>query len=82
MNSMPDVMKEAGGIDAVLQVQAYGIQNNGTFYTDSNGLRMIQRSCHRATPQIQPETHYGFNITENYYPVTSAISIHDNTTKK
>jgi hypothetical protein len=43
---------------------------------------MMERSRHRLTPQIHPEKHYGFNITENYYPVTGAISIHDNKTKK
>ena len=55
--------------------------NNKTFYTDSNGLEMQKRILnYRPTWNIEEnyknETHIE-NITANFYPVTSAISMKD-----
>lgn len=54
------------------------LQNNGEFYTDSNGLHMQKRKINsRPTwnlTEINP-------ISGNYYPVTSIISINDSSRK-
>ena len=50
------------------------IDNNGTFWTDSNGLAMQRRVLNkRPTWEWSGEQ----NITANYYPVDTAISIVD-----
>jgi hypothetical protein len=50
------------------------IDNNKTFYTDSNGLEMQQRIT-----DYRPTWNYSgvVNVTQNYYPVNSAIAIKD-----
>ena len=55
------------------------LNNDGVFYTDSNGLAMLRRevAAHRA-PGSKAYEYKGSvgeecNATENYYPVTSAI---------
>lgn len=50
------------------------IQNNGTFYTDSNGREMLQRlRNHRDTWNVKLSE----KIAGNYYPVTAKIAIED-----
>jgi len=53
--------------------------NNGTFYTDSNGLEMQKRVLnYRPTWDINRNYAESYdNITANFYPVTSAITIKD-----
>jgi len=53
--------------DMIILFKTSSIKNKDTFFTDSNGLKMIKRV--RKTPQ---------NIAMSYYPVTSAIYIQDN----
>jgi hypothetical protein len=52
---------------------AHEINNNGVFYTDSNGLAMQKREFGKrsfpAYDMSQPQ--------KNYYPVTTAIAIRD-----
>lgn len=46
------------------------------FYTDQSGLEMIDRMLGRRWSNYYlPESH--FNISVNYYPITSAIAIRD-----
>jgi hypothetical protein len=54
-------------------------RTNQTFYTDSNGLAMQKRVLnYRPTWDIEANyNESNQNITANYYPVTSAISIND-----
>ena len=62
------------GKEVVLIVESSEINNNQTWYTDSNGLDMQQRIYNfRPTwnlSSVQP-------ASGNYYPVTSAIYIQD-----
>jgi lysosomal alpha-mannosidase len=50
------------------------IKNNGTFYTDSNGLEMQQRILN-----FRPSFNFSSfeQVSGNYYPVNSAIAIVD-----
>lgn len=54
-------------------------RNYGAFYTDSNGLDMQLRILNfRATWDFHPGDDYmNENVTQNYYPVNSAIYVED-----
>jgi hypothetical protein len=53
---------------------SFDIDNNNTFYTDSNGLEMQKRILnYRPTWDWSGKQ----NITANYYPVQTAIAIRD-----
>lgn len=62
------------GKEVVTRYHLYGMNTNGTFYTDSNGREMLKRERNR-----RPS--YNFSLEEpvagNYYPVTTRISIKD-----
>lgn len=53
------------------------IYNNGTFYTDSNGLEMQQRKLNYRPSYNISIMDGGLNVTANYYPVQTAIGIID-----
>jgi len=77
LGSLPT--EEYGGFELVADFQIDNFDNNMTFATDSNGLEMQTRILnYRPTWNI--ETNYNRsndNITANFYPVNSAISIKD-----
>lgn len=65
------------GQEVTVNFHAPKVRNGGVFYTDSNGLEMQRRELnHRDTWRMSP-LHGSMNVTANYYPVTSAISIRD-----
>ena len=43
LDSLPDVRTVTAGFEVVLDVKVHDFNNNNTFYTDSNGLRMMER---------------------------------------
>lgn len=54
------------------------VQNNETFFTDSNGREMLKRERnHRDTWNVRLEE----KIAGNYYPVTARIAIEDDETR-
>lgn len=56
------------------------IENDGVFYTDSNGLEMQKRVLnYRPSWDLQTKAG-GLNITANFYPVNTAIAIVDEST--
>jgi len=62
------------GKEVVIQFYTPKISNNRTFYTDSNGLEMQKRVLdHRDTWNFTTI----LNVTQNYYPINSAIAIKD-----
>lgn len=65
------------GYEVVIDFQVSNFNNNGSFFTDSNGLEMQQRWLnYRKTWDIQTNMKHNFeNITSNFYPVTSAFSM-------
>lgn len=65
---------QAQGKEVVLQFHTPNIDNKGTFYTDSNGLEMQKRVL-----DYRPTWNFSsvLNVTQNYYPVNSAIVIRD-----
>jgi lysosomal alpha-mannosidase len=62
------------GKEVVLQFHTPDIDNEKTFWTDSEGLEMQKRIL-----DYRPTWDFvGFlNVTQNYYPVNSAIAIND-----
>lgn len=64
------------GHEVTVNFLAPEIDNQGIFYTDSNGLAMQKRVLnYRPTWNLELPKHQ--NITANYYPVGSAIVIRD-----
>lgn len=64
------------GQEVIIQFYSPDINNNKTFYTDSNGLEMQKRILdYRQTWNFSSN----LNVTQNYYPVNSAIAIRDET---
>eukprot|EP00331_Platyophrya_macrostoma_P022192 CAMPEP_0176445692 /NCGR_PEP_ID=MMETSP0127-20121128/23863_1 /TAXON_ID=938130 /ORGANISM="Platyophrya macrostoma, Strain WH" /LENGTH=983 /DNA_ID=CAMNT_0017831547 /DNA_START=80 /DNA_END=3031 /DNA_ORIENTATION=+ len=65
------------GKEIVVIVESSEINNNQVFYTDSNGLEMQERVLN-----YRPTWNFttGQGSSGNYYPITNAISIQDNTT--
>lgn len=62
------------GQEVIIQFYTPNIDNKDTFYTDSNGLEMQERILnYRFTWDLVNI----MNITQNYYPVNSAIAIRD-----
>lgn len=58
----------------IIQFYSPDIDNRKTFYTDSEGLEMQQRILdYRPTWDFVPF----INVTQNYYPINSAIAIKD-----
>ena len=64
------------GRDVTVNWKSYDINNNQTFYTDSNGLEMQQRILN-----YRPSFNFSSfeQVSGNYYPVNSAIAIVDET---
>jgi lysosomal alpha-mannosidase len=62
------------GKEVVIQFQTPNIDNNKTFYTDSNGLEMQERIL-----DYRPTWNFSsiLNVTQNYYPINSALVIRD-----
>ena len=74
LGSIPNVTDSQSGKEVIIQFQTPQIANNKTFYTDSNGLEMQQRIL-----DYRPTWNFSsyLNVTQNYYPVDSAIAIRD-----
>jgi hypothetical protein len=79
LNSLPPVWYN--GTEVLVDFTVEGFDNQQTFWTDSNGLNMQKRILnYRPTWDIQLNyNESNENITANYYPIDSAISMIDET---
>lgn len=68
------------GRELVLIAKSHSIRNRGNFATDSNGLKMIQRTLNRK-PDYEFDVQ-GQQIEANYYPITAGITITDQKTNR
>ena len=78
MDSLPPIIYN--GWEVVAQFQVEDFHNNGTFYTDSNGLEMQKRILNYRPTWDLVATNYADsleNVTANYYPIQSALSMKD-----
>lgn len=77
MDSLPEV--DVDGYEVVSEFSVRDFHNNKTFFTDSNGLEMEKRILnYRPTWDIQANYNDSLeNITANFYPINSAISMQD-----
>ena len=75
LNSLPVMYQD--GYEVVAKWQVDNFDNNQTFYTDSNGLEMQKRILnYRPTWNFNDSlADSNENITSNFYPVNSAITI-------
>lgn len=80
--------KSGSGTDAIVEFEVDNFNNNDEFFTDSNSLDMIKRRKKLNASEAKDPKYIdlysnsfskgdGYKVTENYYPVTSAISILD-----
>jgi len=78
LGGLPNV--HIDGYEVIVHFAAPDVQNEGVFYTDSNGLEMQRRELNYRSYYNITEHMYAANpqnITANYYPVNSAIAIRD-----
>ena len=57
------------GHEVTVNFFAPTVQNNGVFYTDSNGLEMQRRQLNYRPTWNLTVKDGGLNVTANYYPV-------------
>ena len=77
-NSIP--MTEIDGYEVIAKFQVSDFFNNQTFYTDSNGMEMQERKLNYRPTWDFVNTNLADsneNITGNYFPVQSALSMLD-----
>jgi hypothetical protein len=78
LDSLPPIIYN--GWEVVAQFQVEEFHNNGTFYTDSNGLEMQKRILNYRPTWDLVATNYADsleNVTANYFPIQSALSMKD-----
>ena len=69
----------ANGMDITLNWRSLDINNNGVFYTDANGYKIVKRNItDRPTPKPELKT---VQIPTFFYPVSSAIFVEDELTR-
>jgi len=68
------------GHEVTVNFLAPTVQNNGVFYTDSNGLEMQRRQLNYRPTWNLTVKEGGLNVTANYYPIQTAIAIVDEQT--
>ena len=77
-NSIP--MTDLDGYEVIAKFQVADFYNNQTFYTDSNGMEMQERKLNYRPTWDFVNTNLADsneNITGNYFPVQSALSMLD-----
>ena len=62
------------GREVVAKWTFAGVENEKTFYTDSNGLEM-QKRVSNYRPDFTLDTK--MKVNDNYYPINSAIALQD-----
>lgn len=73
LNGLP-LQEKMNGYEVVPNFHIKNFDNNRTFYTDSNGLEMQKRiQDYRPTWNL----HTSQKVTDNYYPINTAISLKD-----
>jgi len=82
LDSLPIAESKYNGYEVVAEFHVHNFNNGQTFYTDTNGLEMQERKLnYRPTWDLMDtNAHYGNqyeNITWNYFPINSAISMKD-----
>jgi len=72
-------MDDKFGKDVTVNFKMFdGFNANKTFYTDSNGMEMINRKLDYSPAYHRPDGPGDFaNISSNYYPVNTAIAMRD-----
>jgi len=77
LNQVPVDYDTKIGKEVICKWQIEGFDNEGTFYTDSNGLEMQKRVIN-SRPDYT--TTSDMTVSNNYYPINSAIAMRDLTT--
>lgn len=82
MDSLP--MGSNGGNEVVAIFEVQNFRNKGVFWTDSNGLEMQERKLNYRPTWDLVNVNYkeaNENVTANFYPINSAISMVDGNRK-
>lgn len=77
LDGLPCVQES--GVEMIVDFKVEGFDNKQTFYTDSNGLEMQKRVLnYRPTWDMNLSYNESReNVTANYYPINTAISMKD-----
>lgn len=78
LDSLPEIFLH--GYEVVTTFRAEEVNNQGVFYTDSNGLEMQNRTRNFRNYYNLTDRMYKYNnqnVTANYYPINSAIALKD-----
>jgi hypothetical protein len=65
------------GNEIIVNFHVKNFKNDGEFFTDSNGLEMQHRKLNERASFEVPDYYLKYNVTANYYPVNSAITMID-----
>jgi len=78
LNGVSIDKRENRGKDVIVRWKMFdGFNSSNKFWTDSNGLGMMERTLSHKQ-DYNPDAKWS-NISSNYYPVDSAIFIRDQT---
>jgi lysosomal alpha-mannosidase len=71
------IPQQSQGKEVIVVFETDSIDQQDLFFTDSNGLQMEPRMVNYRPRYYSAEVSSTFNVSVNYYPVTSAIIIRD-----
>ena len=69
------------GKEYIHRIHVDGLENQGLYYTDSNGRQFLERKRNFRPDFDVPDVDEVEPVTSNYYPVTSGMYIEDSDTK-
>jgi len=72
-------LRDKIGKEVISRFRVPFYRNNQTFYTDSNGREMLKRQLNYRPSFTLKEN--AENVSGNYYPITSRITLTDNRTQ-
>ena len=73
----PIPIKDNQGKEFVHRIHVNGLENNGLYYTDSNGRQYMERRRNVRPDFEVPNAELLEPVTSNYYPITSNMYIED-----
>ena len=77
----PIPIEDNQGKEYIHRIQVNGLENDGLYYTDSNGRQFLERIRNYRPDFDVPDVDEIEPVTSNYYPITSSIYIEDKDTK-
>ena len=77
----PIPIEDDQGKEYIHRIKVKDLENDGLYYTDSNGRQFLERKRNYRPDFDVPDIGKIEPVTSNYYPITSSIYIEDKDTK-